>query len=121
MHATPWRRSKRGSSPGGGVALIRASKVPRRPEARRRSADRRQHHQARDRRADALDRHQRGDEGIHRRAARCASSKDSEGFNALTDTYRESGQGRRHRPREGRPLGAAEFLVDRLSLLTTKR
>ena len=38
--------------------------------------------------------------------------KDDEGFNALTDTYEDLVQGRRHRSREGRALGAAERVVD---------
>ena len=41
--------------------------------------------------------------------------KDDEGFNALTDTYENLVQGGRHRPGEGRALGAAERLVDRLA------
>ena len=41
--------------------------------------------------------------------------KDDEGFNALTDTYENLVQGRRHRPGEGRPLGAAERVVDRVA------
>ena len=79
----------------------------RRPEARRRSADRRQHRQARHRGADAVDRHQRGPRRIDRRAE---SARD-EGFGRLQRADRHlrgSRQGRRHRPGEGRPLGAAE-------------
>ena len=41
--------------------------------------------------------------------------KDEEGFNALTDTYENLVQGRRHRSGEGRALGAAELLVDRVA------
>ena len=38
--------------------------------------------------------------------------KDEEGFNALTDTLRESREGGRHRSGKGRALGAPERVVD---------
>ena len=41
--------------------------------------------------------------------------KEEEGFNALDRHLRESGQGGRHRPGEGRALGAPERLVDRVA------
>ena len=41
--------------------------------------------------------------------------KDDEGFNALTDTYENLVQGGRHRPGQGRALGAAERVVDRVA------
>ena len=58
MHATK-AAVEEGIVPGGGVALIRASKALDSSEARRRPEDRRRAHQARHRRARALDRHQR--------------------------------------------------------------
>ena len=67
MHATK-AAVEEGIVPGGGVALLRASKALEQAEARRRSADRRQHRQPRDRGADALDRDQRGPRGLDRRA-----------------------------------------------------
>ena len=111
MHATK-AAVEEGIVPGGGVALIRASKVLDTPEARRRSADRRQHREARHRRADALDRDQRRPRRLDRRAE---SARD-EGVGRLQRADRHlrgPGQGRRHRPGEGRALGAAELVVDR--------
>ena len=58
MHATK-AAVEEGIVPGGGVALIRASKALDEPEARGRSEDRRRHHQARHRRAVPLDCRQR--------------------------------------------------------------
>ena len=69
MHATK-AAVEEGIVPGGGVALLRASKVLDDAEARRRRADRRQDHHASDRGADALDRDQRRSRGLDRRAAR---------------------------------------------------
>ena len=113
MHATK-AAVEEGIVPGGGVALIRAAQRARGPEARRRSADRRQHRRARDRRADALDRDQRGPRRLDRRAE---SARD-EGHRRLQRADRHlrgPGQGGRHRPGEGRPLGAAELVVDRVA------
>ena len=48
--------------------------------------------------------------------ARVKEAKNAgEGYNAATDKYRGHGCGRRHRPDEGRALGAAERLVDRIA------
>jgi chaperonin GroEL len=58
MHATK-AAVEEGIVPGGGVALIRASKVLDSLKARGRPEDRRGPHQARHRRTGALDRHQR--------------------------------------------------------------
>ena len=86
---------------------------PQGPEARRRSADRRQHHRARDRRAAALDRDQRGPGRVDRRAE---GARDGGRRLQRPDRHlREPGQGGRHRPGEGRALGAPERLVDRVA------
>ena len=107
MHATK-AAVEEGIVPGGGVALIRAAQALDEPEARRRSADRRQHRRARHRRADALDRDQRRPRRLDRRPA---SARD-EGRGRLQRAdrqVREPGGGRRHRPGEGRALGAPEL------------
>ena len=66
MHATK-AAVEEGIVPGGGVALLRCVKAPRRPEARARPAGRRRHRAARDRSADALDRDQRRRRRLDRR------------------------------------------------------
>ncbi len=111
MHATK-AAVEEGIVPGGGVALIRSARDPQDPEAPGRSADRRQHHRAGHRGADALDRDQRRPRGLHRRAE---SARDEERRGRLQRPHRqvrEPGGGRRHRPREGRPVGAPELVVD---------
>ena len=67
MHATK-AAVEEGIVPGGGVALIRASKVLDGLKLGRRSANRRQYRQARHRRADALDCRQRRPRRVDRRA-----------------------------------------------------
>ena len=69
MHATK-AAVEEGIVPGGGVALLRASKVLEEPAGGGRRADRRQHHRASDRGTDAVDRHQCGPRRLDRRAAR---------------------------------------------------
>ena len=69
MHATK-AAVEEGIVPGGGVALVRVGKGARQAEARGRSGRRSADHPARDRRADALDRHERG-----RRKARSSSRR----------------------------------------------
>ena len=113
MHATK-AAVEEGIVPGGGVALIRAGQRPRRPEARGRSADRRQHHPSRHRRTAPLDRDQRRD-------GRFDHPREGEGCDRLDGLQRAGRQdgrpdcGRRHRPDQGRPLGATERLVDRIT------
>ncbi len=112
MHATK-AAVEEGIVPGGGVALIRAARALEQPEARRRPADRRQHRRARHRGTAPLDRHQRR----ARRLDRGPEGPGDEGHRRLQcpDRYlRGPRQGWRHRPGEGRPLRAAELLVDRL-------
>ena len=67
MHATK-AAVEEGIVPGGGTALIRAAKVLDSLKLEGRSEGRREHHQARDRRAAALDRHQRRPRGLDRGA-----------------------------------------------------
>ena len=101
-----------GIVPGGGVALLRASErgQGRRPRGRR--ADRRADHPAcaggarppagRERRPGGLGRGQRRPQGQEGRGPGRRLRRD-----------RRPGQGRRHRPRHGHALGAAERGVDR--------
>ena len=113
MHATK-AAVEEGIVPGGGVALLRARQGARQPEARGRPAGRRQHHQARHRGADAADRDQRRRRRLDRRG-------EGEGDEAGRRLQRRDrglrgpGQGRRHRPDQGRPHRAAERLVDRVA------
>ena len=113
MHATK-AAVEEGIVPGGGVALIRASQGAQGPEARRRSADRRQHRRARHRGAAAVDRDQRGPRRLDRRAEG-ARDEGQRRLQRADRHLRGPGQGRRHRPGEGRPLGAPELLVDRVA------
>ena len=86
----------------------------RQPEARRRPEDRRRDHQARDRRAGALDCHQRRPRRLDHRGA----DQGRQGRRRLQrrDRHvRRSRQGRRHRPGQGRSQRAAERLVDRVA------
>ncbi len=113
MHATK-AAVEEGIVPGGGVALIRAGKGARRAEARRRSADRRQHHPPRHRRAAPLDRDQRR----HGRLDHPCEGQGSHRLDRLQRAGRQDGRpdrGRRHRPDQGRALGAAERVVDRVA------
>ena len=112
MHATK-AAVEEGIVPGGGVALIRAESCARRPQAPRRSADRRQHRGPRHRGADALDRDQRRPRRLDRRP----EGPRDEGRRRLqrADRHlREPGAGRRHRPDQGRPQRAAELVVHRV-------
>ena len=84
MHATR-AAVEEGIVPGGGVALLRASKALDSAEARGRRADRRRHRPPRARRAAAADRRQRRPRRRHRRRARCKDGKGDDGFNAATD------------------------------------
>ena len=113
MHATK-AAVEEGIVPGGGVALLRGGKALDRPEARGRPEGRPANHPARDRRADAPDRDQRG----RRRLDRRGQGQGDEGGRRLQRRdrgLRGPGQGRRHRPGQGRPQRAAERRVDRLA------
>ena len=113
MHATK-AAVEEGIVPGGGVALLRAGKALESPEARRRPAGRRRAHPQGDRRAAALDRHQRRSGRLDRRP----EGQGRQGRRGLQRRHRhlrEPGQRRRHRPGQGRPHGAPERLVDRLA------
>ena len=88
MHATK-AAVEEGIVPGGGVALLRAAKALDSLKLRRRSAGRRQHHQARHRRAAAPDRAERRHGRLDRRASRSRSEGRRFGFNAATDTYED--------------------------------
>ena len=113
MHATK-AAVEEGIVPGGGVALLRASKALETSKARRRSAGRRQHHRARGRRATAVDRQQRRRRRLRRR-------RQSEGdgsrarFQRADRHLREHGEGRRHRPDEGREVRSSERGVNRVA------
>ena len=113
MHATK-AAVEEGIVPGGGVALIRASKVLDRLKLGGDQQIGVNIVEARHRRADALDR----DERRPRRLDRRAESARDEGVGRLQRADRHlrgPGQGRRHRPGEGRALGAPELVVDRLA------
>ena len=99
-----------GIVPGGGVALLRASRVLDESEAWRRSADRREHRGARHRGADALDRDQCGPRGIDRRAE-SARDEGRRGLQRADRHVRESRARGRHRPGQGRALSAPERVV----------
>ena len=115
MHATK-AAVEEGIVPGGGVALLRASKVLREPQARRRRADRRQDHRSRDRGADALDRGERRPRRLDRRAARQRNERRrrlQRADRAATRTWSQAGV---IDPDESGPFGAAERRVDRIAV-----
>ena len=114
MHATK-AAVEEGIVPGGGVALVRARQGARQAEARRRSEGRRRDHQARHRRADALDRDQRGPGRLDRRLEGEGTEDQRRGLQCRHRGLRGPGQGRRHRPGEGRSQRAAERLVHRVT------
>ncbi len=113
MHATK-AAVEEGIVPGGGVALIRAGRALEGLKLQRRSADRRQHRQARDRRADALDRDQRRPRRLDRRPE-SARDEGHRGLQRADRHLRGSREGWRHRSGEGRALGAPELVVDRVA------
>ena len=113
MHATK-AAVEEGIVPGGGVALIRAGKALETPQARHaRPAGRRQHHQARHRGADALDRDQRGPGRHDHRAARQGERHGGVRLQRRRREVRGPDRGRRHRPGQGGPHGAGERGLDR--------
>ncbi len=118
------RRGRDARDEGGGRGRHRAGRR-RRPgarrqgarqaEARRRSEGRRRDHQARHRRADALDRDQRGPGRLDRRLEGEGTEDQRRGLQRRDRGLRGSGQGRRHRSGEGRSQRAAERIVDRVT------
>ena len=113
MHATK-AAVEEGIVPGGGVALLRAGKAL---DSLKLEGDQQvgvDDHQARDRRADALDRDQRRPRRLDRRA-QGQRDEGRRGLQRRDRHLRGPGQGRRHRPGQGRPHGAAERVVDRLA------
>ena len=113
MHATK-AAVEEGIVPGGGVALLRAAQGARQPEARRRSADRRQHHQARPRGAAALDREQRGPGRLDRRRRRCGD-EGGRGLQRRSPTPTRTWSRRASSIRRRSSARAAERLVDRVA------
>ena len=113
MHATK-AAVEEGIVPGGGVALIRASKAL---DSLKLEGDQKigvAHHQARHRRAGALDCDQRRPRRLDRRGA----DQGRQGRRRLQRRHRDvrgPRQGRRHRPGQGRSQRAAERLVDRVA------
>ena len=95
-------------------AAARAAGDPRpRREARRRRGDRRPDRRPRRRRAAEADRGQRRPRRRRRRREGPQPEGVAEGLNAATGEYEDLFDGRRHRRRQGDPLGAAERGVDR--------
>ncbi len=113
MHATK-AAVEEGIVPGGGVALIRASKAL---DSLKLEGDQKigvAHHQARHRRALPLDCHQRRPRRLDHRGA----DQGRQGRRRLQRrdrNVRRPRQGRRHRSGQGRPQRAAERLVDRVA------
>ena len=116
MHATK-AAVEEGIVPGGGVALMRAGKALE--SLKLDVADQQvgvNIIKPRHRRADALDRGERGPGRLDHRAEGARRTKDVEfGYNAGDREVRGPGAGGRHRPGQGRPHGAPERLVDRLA------
>ncbi len=111
MHATK-AAVEEGIVPGGGVALLRASKALDEPQARGRPGGGRADHPPRHRGAVPLDRHQRRPRGLDRRR----QGEGRQGRRRLQRRHRHlrgPGQGRRHRPGQGGAKRLAERLVDR--------
>ena len=113
MHATK-AAVEEGIVPGGGVALIRASKAL---DGLKLGGDQQigvNIVAARDRGADAVDRDQRGPRRLDRRAEG-ARDEGRRRLQRADRHVREPGQGGRHRSGEGGALGAPERLVDRVA------
>ena len=114
MHATK-AAVEEGIVPGGGVALLRGGKALDEAEARRRPEGRRRDRPARDRRADAPHRDQRGRRRLDRRGEGQGAEEHGRRLQRRDRGLRGPGQGRRHRPGQGGPQRAAERLVDRVA------
>ena len=114
MHATK-AAVEEGIVPGGGVALIRASKAL---EALKLEGDQKvgaEHHPQGDRRAAPLDRDQRGPGRLDRRPEGQGRARAKRATTPATDKYENLVDGRRHRPGQGRAHGAPERLVHRVA------
>ncbi len=111
LHATR-AAVEEGIVPGGGVALLRAPDGARRPQGHGRRGGRRRDRPPRARGAAPADRRQRRRRGRGRRGEG-ARDEGRRRLQRATDDVRGPGQGRRHRPDQGRPHGAAERRVDR--------
>ena len=114
MHATK-AAVEEGIVPGGGVALLRCVEGARRPEARGRSEGRRGH---RPPRVEAPLRWIANNAGVEGSIVvqKVKEAKDAELRLQRGDRHvRGPREGRRHRPDEGRPLGAPERGVDRVA------
>ena len=114
LHATR-AAVEEGIVPGGGVALLRASKALASLQDGRRRADRREHRAARLRRAVAPDRANSGTEGAIVVEKIRENANPNFGFNAQTDTYEDLVSAGRHRPHQSDPFGAAERGIDRVA------
>ena len=111
LHATR-AAVEEGIVPGGGVALLRASARAERREGGRRRADRREHRAPRLRRAHSSDRRERR---LGRRDRDGEDPREQRLQLRLQRGHRpvrRPGEGRRHRSREGHPLGFAERRFD---------
>ena len=113
MHATK-AAVEEGIVPGGGVALRPLRQGARRPEARGRPEGRRRHRAPRHRSADALDRDQRRPGRHDRRPEGQGEGHTSLRLQRRDRQVRGPRQGGRHRPDQGRALGAPERGVDRV-------
>ena len=114
LHATR-AAVEEGIVPGGGVALLRASIALEKLEARRRRAVRRHHRAPRLRGAGPPDRAEWRNRRRHRRREDQDQPDPNFGFNASTDQYEDSGEGRRDRSYQGNSHGSAECRFHRLS------
>ena len=107
LHATR-AAVEEGIVPGGGVALLRASKALDGLKLRRRRADRRQHHPPRLRRAGSPDRWQRRPRRRHRDREDQGQQGHQLRLQRRHRRVRRPGEVRRHRSHQGNPLGSAE-------------
>ena len=114
MHATK-AAVEEGIVPGGGVALLRSMKAVDGPEGDGRRPGRHQHHPPRPGGAPPPDRAERRQRRRGRRRPRPRVQGRRGGLQRPQREVREPGRGRRHRPDQGRPLRAAERLVDRVA------
>ena len=112
LHATR-AAVEEGIVPGGGVALLRAQSSLDRIKGTRRREDRRRHRAARAGGAHPDDRPERGRRGLDRRGPGQGVEGEELRLQRPDGHVRRPGQGRRHRPDQGHPHGAAERGVDR--------
>ena len=112
MHATK-AAVEEGIVPGGGVALLRCTEGGRRGEGRGRRGGGCRHHPPRAGGAAAPDRRERRPRG-RRRREQGPGDEERRGLQRPDRDVRGPGRGRRHRPDQGGPLGAAERGLHRL-------